>query len=780
MKNEHKALLRLDTLCIYLVLVLAFILAGCNKDFTDEPDTPPPPPSKPTNMPDKYFINNMLGQEKDIAMIINDPIEGIQFLMFGPKNSAGEMDSLTHILVKDPSTGGWLMHEFDEELNPASTTLSTGHVIEYENHNPEKNTTSMTLYESYNGKVLRNQDNVNMGDYFFPGLEEGKLRLFSPNGNSRQTASAEAIYLFSAVAGCGLGIASFSIGPTIPRVWKLYNTLATCKSAYDAIKNVLDGQPAFGCFNIKDHANALSGLAEAVKSGGGYGKIASNAMPGIMNYYAQRTGQSECNDSDSMPLPELPPPGLSDGDPHMRTIDGYYYDFQTWGEFVALESTDDDFEIQVRQTQPTPLVFPVTFNTAIAINTGHEVVCMISNPFSIYINNTAQDVNKTTISLTGGGYIMQTLVKKRPVWLIKTAKNDYIMIRRSLLRSIPYFGLSIYLAESRKGKVSGLLGNYDGNRFNDFRLKNGEAIEPDFENIHTTYADSWRVQQQSSLFYYAPGENTNTFTQSGFPQSHAQLPPDKKAWAESVCKSAGVSKEPFLGACVLDVIAMDDPEMAASSLWQMEVSGPDPLLPVDTTALILKGSATYTDNYIRLTQATASQVAQVFAKNSLTGEFETEFSFRIKVPSTVGGDGLALVIAKEIPGGEPAAGTKLGYTGIPASLAVESDNWVDGGETGDHVAIHTNGMEPNNAGYQYRKANYYVTSDFDDGKIHHARIRYKSKKIEVFLDQQKVLEYAVDLAATLGLNGSFYIRITASTGSAWQTHELGYWSWKNL
>src|SRR5690606_38960725 len=101
-----------------LVLVLAFILAGCNKDFTDEPDTPPPAPSKPTNMPDKYFINNMLGQEKDIAMIINDPIEGIQFLVFGPKNSAGEMDSLTHILVKDPSTGGWLMHEFDEELNP--------------------------------------------------------------------------------------------------------------------------------------------------------------------------------------------------------------------------------------------------------------------------------------------------------------------------------------------------------------------------------------------------------------------------------------------------------------------------------------------------------------------------------------------------------------------------------------------------------------------------------------------------------------------------------------
>src|SRR5690606_16456361 len=108
------------------------------------------------------------------------------------------------------------------------------------------------VYESYSGKLLWSGHNIPMGDYFYPGLGEGKLRLFSPTGNSRNTASAEAIYLFSAVAGCGLGVAGLSMGPTLPLLWGIYNTLATCKSAYDAMKNVLDGKPAFGCFTIQD------------------------------------------------------------------------------------------------------------------------------------------------------------------------------------------------------------------------------------------------------------------------------------------------------------------------------------------------------------------------------------------------------------------------------------------------------------------------------------------------------------------------------------------------
>jgi hypothetical protein len=39
----------------------------------------------------------------------------------------------------------------------------------------------------------------------------------------------------------------------------------------------------------------------------------------------------------------------SNGDVHIRTMDGLYYDFQLVGEFVAMRSKSGDFEIQVRQ-----------------------------------------------------------------------------------------------------------------------------------------------------------------------------------------------------------------------------------------------------------------------------------------------------------------------------------------------------------------------------------------------------------------------------------------------
>ena len=75
------------------------------------------------------------------------------------------------------------------------------------------------------------------------------------------------------------------------------------------------------------------------------------------------------------PTPQSPPCtsgcGGSNGDPHLRTIDGSRYDLQAAGEYVLLRAPDGSVEIQSRQE---PRGESVTINSAVAARVnGHRV-----------------------------------------------------------------------------------------------------------------------------------------------------------------------------------------------------------------------------------------------------------------------------------------------------------------------------------------------------------------------------------------------------------------------
>ena len=58
------------------------------------------------------------------------------------------------------------------------------------------------------------------------------------------------------------------------------------------------------------------------------------------------------------------PGGYTEGDPHIRTVDGVNYDFQSAGEFVLLR--DENLEIQTRQIPvATPPRWPPTVTPAL-------------------------------------------------------------------------------------------------------------------------------------------------------------------------------------------------------------------------------------------------------------------------------------------------------------------------------------------------------------------------------------------------------------------------------
>ncbi|MDO1448233.1 VWD domain-containing protein [Rhodocytophaga aerolata] len=787
-------------LSIFLILLPA-IFTSCNKDI-EEPVNPNPIPG--SSQPDVFFITSVVGNENDLGLMINDPVSGKQFAASGPKNEQGKLDSIYFFIESEPETGKWLAHEISEDYTPVKTTTSTGHTLEYTAIDPVTETGTITVTETNSGHVVWEGNNLKFDHTFFENREQARQRGANIR-KSKGASGAEMLYILSSMAGCGLGLASLGGGPLLGALG-VYNTYNSCKSAKDALENLYSGKPAFGCLVTKDHLNTMSALGETLASGGSYGALATGLLPTLVNYGSQYAGAGDCGDDDNddgnngnsngedgqngngsngggLWEDLFGGGGKSWGDPHLSTPDGLLYDFHGYGEFIFTKSMQDNFEVQVRMGNPYSTTLQATLNTGLAIQTGTDVVCIVANPQKLYINNVAQELNFDIIPLKEGAGIKREIDKTYQVLTIRSKKGDLVKVR---LDGGYYFDFEVTINESRKGHVQGLLGNYDGDKGNDLQLKSGERVEKSFSSMYPRFADSWRVEAANSLFYYAAGTNTETFTKKDFPKAPLHIPNDKLKWAENICLQAGITEEPFLTNCTCDVALTDDPAMAKSAVWEAQKQIENSLPPMDMSKIQLQGEAQVSGNFIRLTKYEFYRSGQAFYTTPLTGDFETEFTFRIPYNKNGSGDGLALLIAKDIPqlrsNSYPGKDGKLGYEGVPASLAVEFDTWADASsdESGNHIAIHTNGKEANSTSYTTRLVYNNKIVPLVDGYFHSVKVRYKNKTITVYLDGAQVLEKEVDLAEKLGLEGKCYVGITSSTSIACGIHSISGWSVKNL
>jgi hypothetical protein len=254
--------------------------------------------------------------------------------------------------------------------------------------------------------------------------------------------------------------------------------------------------------------------------------------------------------------------GGSAGDPHLRMHDGFSYDLQAAGEFIATKGID--LEIQARQEDAFKSN-RVTANTAVAAKLGSDQICLIVNPVTLseprlFVNKKETAISTLAqVSLSGGNRLRLTGTSKL---VFSNAQNEGVVI----FWNTPYLDYAVMLGDARKGKVAGLMGNYDGNDKNDLVLTDGTAIEPIFSAIHGAFADSWRITNPTSLFVYEAGKNTESYTDRSFPKVLPVVAADKLAWAEGVCKAAGVSRQPQLGHCMFDVGITGDERMAQSAL----------------------------------------------------------------------------------------------------------------------------------------------------------------------------------------------------------------------
>jgi FtsP/CotA-like multicopper oxidase with cupredoxin domain len=292
--------------------------------------------------------------------------------------------------------------------------------------------------------------------------------------------------------------------------------------------------------------------------------------------------------------------GADNGDPHIRTVDGKYYDFQAAGEFVLLRDVDG-LEIQARQTpvpSATPIVDPnsgltscVSVNTAVAARIGgHRIAYQpagTAGRMQFYFDGKPTDLTERGIDVDGGRVVAF------PVGGATGLRVDYD--NYAVLTVTPYFWssynlwiLNVHVAHT--DATQGILGPIPPQTWLPL-LPSGASVGPKPADLHDryvalyrTFANAWRVTDQTSLFVYEPGTSTKTFTdvdwpaekppckpkpQFALPGANPPLANIKPAVAERLCRPVIV--DDLHRGCVFDVATTGDKALVQAYLLAQEV-----------------------------------------------------------------------------------------------------------------------------------------------------------------------------------------------------------------
>jgi von Willebrand factor type D domain len=283
--------------------------------------------------------------------------------------------------------------------------------------------------------------------------------------------------------------------------------------------------------------------------------------------------------------------GRTTADPHLLTIDGRAYDFQAAGEFVASADPAGGWEIQARQIPIAPSRWAAA-NRAVAMRVGPARVELRQDPERLDQPTLLVDGKPRplagTVALPGGGSVTVTDDDPYPTPYVTTRWADGSQVFTTFHGSIT---IQVDPAAARRGRLTGLLGDGNGNAHDDLRVRGGAAlpdrVRPTYDELYPRYADSWRVRADSSLFTYPPGVSTGTFTQRAFPDrppALAQLP--GRAAAEQVCRAAGVTGGQALADCTFDVAVTGSADFAVAAAdvqafeGNLAIGGPPVDVPV--------------------------------------------------------------------------------------------------------------------------------------------------------------------------------------------------------
>ena len=276
------------------------------------------------------------------------------------------------------------------------------------------------------------------------------------------------------------------------------------------------------------------------------------------------------------------------GDPHITAVDGLHYDFQSAGEFVALRGRNG-MELQLRMTPvstATPLTDPnsgltsgVSVNTGLAARVGdHRVTYQAegSNAPVLRVDGVVTTLPAGGLDLGGG-----RLMPQGNGIQIDFPDQTSVTVSSSLWSyyNVWWLHVSVFHTPAYEG-IMGARKNgswlprlSDGSAFGAMPA----AMHDRYVELYVKFADSWRVTDETSLFDYAEGTSTATYTNKAWPTENGPYVADSKPpvkplphkEAQRACR--GVMGKAAKADCEFDVMVMGHQDVAQGHLQNQKV-----------------------------------------------------------------------------------------------------------------------------------------------------------------------------------------------------------------